>query len=366
MKNLLESGVHFGHQTRRWDPRMSKFIFAERNGIHIIDLQKTIVEIKKAYEVVKKTVLEGKAVLFVGTKKQARQAIQIEAEKCGQFFINNRWLGGMLTNYTTIKKSITRLKKIEKMEVDGTFDSLVKKEKIRLIKEKDKLEKNLGGIKDMDRLPGMIFIVDSKKETIAVAEANKLKIPIVAVVDTNCNPDNIDYPIPGNDDAIRAIELFCSIISAACIDANNEAGTTIIDKTEGADEQEVIIEKITKKDESSEKDKEKKETKTEIEAKDKAEETTKDKEKKEVKDKKPVIKAKSKEEEKPTAKKEDKKEEVKPEKEIPKAKKEKKKEKEVKAVKKETKNESEKKEKKIEKKVEDKKTAAKKEDKKKD
>lgn len=228
MKSLLESGVHFGHQTRRWDPRMAKYIFAERNGIHIIDLQKTIVEIKKAYDVVRKVVLENKPVLFVGTKKQARQAIKAEAEKCGQFFVNNRWLGGTLTNFATIKKSINRLKKIEKMEVDGTFDSLVKKEKVKLLKEKEKLEKNLGGIKNMNRLPGILFIVDSKKESIAVNEANKLKIPVVAIVDTNCNPDNIDYPIPGNDDAIRAIELFCSIVSSACIDANNEAGASII------------------------------------------------------------------------------------------------------------------------------------------
>jgi small subunit ribosomal protein S2 len=228
MKSLLESGVHFGHQTRRWDPRMSRYIFSQRNGIHIIDLQKTIVEIKKAYDAVRKAVLENKSVLFVGTKKQARAAIKREAEKCGQFYVNNRWLGGMLTNYATIKKSIIRLKKIEKMEVDGTFDSLVKKEKIMLLKEKKKLEENLGGIKNMDNLPGIIFIIDSKKEAIAVSEARKLKIPIVAVVDTNCNPDEVDYPIPGNDDAIRAIDLFCSIISNACIDANNEAGTSII------------------------------------------------------------------------------------------------------------------------------------------
>lgn len=246
MKNLLESGVHFGHQTRRWDPRMSRFIFAERNGIHIIDLQKTMLEIKKAYDIIKKTVLDGKHVLFVGTKKQARTAIQKEAEKCGQFFINHRWLGGMLTNFMTIKQSIFRLKKIEKMEIDGTFDSIPKKEKLRLLKEKEKLEQNLGGIKNMDDLPGLIFIVDSKKESIAVAEARKLKIPIVAIVDTNCNPNDIDYPIPGNDDAIRAIELFCSIISKACTDANNEAGINIISETtEKSDE-----ENIEKMDES--------------------------------------------------------------------------------------------------------------------
>jgi len=247
MKNLLESGVHFGHQTRRWDPRMSRFIFAERNGIHIIDLQKTMVEIKKSYEMIKKTVLDGKSVLFVGTKKQARAAIQKEAEKCGQFYINNRWLGGMLTNFTTIKQSIFRLKKIEKMEIDGTFDSIPKKEKLRLLKEKQKLEQNLGGIKNMDGLPGLIFIVDSKKEAIAVTEARKLNIPIVAIVDTNCNPNDIDYPIPGNDDAIRAIELFCSIISNACTDANNEAGISMI--SESGDKA-IIDESIEKMDES--------------------------------------------------------------------------------------------------------------------
>ncbi len=251
MKNLLESGVHFGHQTRRWDPRMSRFIFAERNGIHIIDLQKTMLEIKKAYDIIKKTVLEGKHILFIGTKKQARTAIQKEAEKCGQFYVNHRWLGGMLTNFSTIKQSIFRLKKIDKMEIDGTFESITKKEKLRLLKEKEKLEQNLGGIKNMDVLPGLVFIVDSKKEDIAVAEARKLKIPIVAIVDTNCNPNDIDYPIPGNDDAIRAIELFCSIISKACSDANNEAGISIISETTEKTEEdnvekmdESLIEKI--------------------------------------------------------------------------------------------------------------------------
>jgi len=252
MKSLLEAGVHFGHQTRRWDPRMSRFIFSERNGIHIIDLQKTIAEIKKAYEAVRQTVLQGKPVLFVGTKKQARAAIQKEAERCNQFYVNNRWLGGMLTNFSTIRKSVARLKKIEKMEVDGTFDSITKKEKIRLLKEKEKLEKNLKGIKEMNTLPGILFVIDSKKEAIAVAEANKLKIPVVAVVDTNCNPDVVDYPIPGNDDAIRAINLFCSIISSACIDADNEAGANIFgDEDEAINLNEKIMEntEIINKDE---------------------------------------------------------------------------------------------------------------------
>jgi len=238
MKSLLESGVHFGHQTKRWDPRMKKFIFAERNGIHIIDLQKTIACIKEGYEAVRQTVLQNKGVLFVGTKKQAQQAIQQEAERCGMYFINNRWLGGMLTNFSTIKKSLQRLKKLEKMEVDGTFESLTKKEIALLNKEKTKLEKNLGGIKDMKDLPGIIFIIDSRKETIAVAEARRMHIPIVAVVDTNCNPEGIDFPIPGNDDAIRAISLFTQIIANAVVEADNEAGLQVIetlqDESDGA------------------------------------------------------------------------------------------------------------------------------------
>ena len=229
MKNLLESGVHFGHQTKRWDPRMKRFIFAERNGIHIIDLQKTIVCIKEAYDAVRRTVLENKSVLFVGTKKQAQQAIEREAQHCGMFYVNNRWLGGMLTNFSTIKKSLLRLKKIDKMEVDGTFESLTKKEVARLNKERARLEKNLGGIKEMKELPGIIFVIDTRKEGIAVAEAQRMGIPIVAVVDTNCNPDGITYPIPGNDDAIRAINLFTSIISKAVIEADNEIGLEVIE-----------------------------------------------------------------------------------------------------------------------------------------
>ena len=220
MKSLLESGVHFGHQVKRWDPRMKKYIFAERNGIHIIDLQKTIVSIKDAYEAVRKVTVAGKSVLFVGTKKQAQQAIAKEAERCGMYYVNNRWLGGMLTNFSTIKKSLTRLKKLEKMEIDGTFDNLTKKEIASLQKEKAKLEKNLGGIKEMKELPGIIFIIDTHKEQIAVTEARRMGIPIVAVVDTNCNPEGIDYPIPGNDDAIRAITLFTQIIANAVIDAD--------------------------------------------------------------------------------------------------------------------------------------------------
>lgn len=235
MKNLLESGVHFGHQTKRWDPRMKKFIFQERNGIHIIDLQKTIVCIKEAYEAVRQTVLQGKSVLFIGTKKQAQQAIAQEAERCGMYYINNRWLGGMLTNFATITKSLQRLKKLDKMEVDGTFESLTKKEIARINKERGKLEKNLGGIKEMKDLPGIVFIIDTRKEAIAVAEANRMGIPVVAVVDTNCNPEGIDFPIPGNDDAIRAITLFTQIIANAVVEADNEAGLQVIDSLSDED-----------------------------------------------------------------------------------------------------------------------------------
>jgi small subunit ribosomal protein S2 len=236
MKNLLESGVHFGHQVKRWDPRMKKYIFAERNGIHIIDLQKTIQAIKEAYEAVRKIVASGKTVLFVGTKKQAQQAIQKEAERCGMFFVNNRWLGGMLTNFTTIKKSLLRLKKLEKMEVDGTFENLTKKEIAALGKERAKLEKNLGGIKEMKDPPGILFIIDTRKEAIAVAEAQRMGIPIVAVVDTNCNPEGINHPIPGNDDAIRAITLFTQIVANAVVEADNEAGLKIIETLGDEDE----------------------------------------------------------------------------------------------------------------------------------
>ena len=236
MKNLLESGVHFGHQVKRWDPRMKKYIFAERNGIHIIDLQKTITAIRGAYDAVRKTTAAGKSVLFVGTKKQVQQTIAKEAERCGMFYVNNRWLGGMLTNFSTIKKSLARLKKIEKMENDGTFDSLTKKEVAVLQKEKAKLEKNLGGIKEMKELPGIIFIIDTRKETIAISEARRMGIPIVAVVDTNCNPEGIDYPIPGNDDAIRSISLFTQIIANAVIEADNESGLKIIENLQDGDE----------------------------------------------------------------------------------------------------------------------------------
>jgi small subunit ribosomal protein S2 len=258
MKNLLESGVHFGHQVKRWDPRMKKYIFAERNGIHIIDLQKTIQAIKDAYDAVRKTVAGGKTVLFVGTKKQAQQAIQKEAERCGMFYVNNRWLGGMLTNFVTIKKSLLRLKKLEKMEVDGTFENLTKKEIASLGKERIKLQKNLGGIKEMKDLPGILFIIDTRKEAIAVAEAKRQGIPIIAVVDTNCNPDGIDYPIPGNDDAIRAITLFTQIVANAVVEADNEVGLKIIETLGDEDEDmESMMNDVSMKEEDREIDIEK-------------------------------------------------------------------------------------------------------------
>ena len=246
MKNLLESGVHFGHQTKRWDPRMKKYIFAERNGIHIIDLQKTIVAIKDAYEAVRKTVLAGKSVLFVGTKKQAQQTVEREAKRCGMFFVNNRWLGGMLTNFATIKKSLLRLKKLEKMEIDGTFENLTKKEIARLMKERTQLEKNLGGIKEMKELPGIVFVIDTRKELIAVTEARKVTVPIVAVVDTNCNPEGITFPIPGNDDAIRAINLFAQIIANAVIEAENEVGLEVVETLQEEKGEEEFAEAIDK------------------------------------------------------------------------------------------------------------------------
>ncbi len=244
MKSLLESGVHFGHQVKRWDPRMKKYIFAERNGIHIIDLQKTIAAIKDSYEKIRKVTAAGQSILFVGTKKQAQQAIQKEAERCGQFYVNNRWLGGTLTNFATIKKSLLRLKKIEKMEIDGTFDNLTKKEVANLEKEKEKLTKNYGGIKEMKELPGAIFIIDTHKEQIAVAEARRMHIPIIAIVDTNCNPEGIDFPIPGNDDAIRAISLFTSIMANAVIEADNEQGLKIIETL--SDDDDVTTDASTK------------------------------------------------------------------------------------------------------------------------
>lgn len=220
MKQLLEAGVHFGHQTRRWNPKMGEYIFTERNGIYIIDLQKTVKKIEEAYAFIRDTVMNGGEVLFVGTKKQAQDSVMEEAERCGMYYVKSRWLGGMLTNYKTIKNRILRLKELHTMEEDGTFDLLPKKEVIKLRHEMEKLETNLGGIKDMHGVPDVLFIVDPKKERNAILEARKLKIPIVAIVDTNCDPDEVDYIIPGNDDAIRAVKLIASVIANAVIEAN--------------------------------------------------------------------------------------------------------------------------------------------------
>lgn len=220
MKQLLEAGVHFGHQTRRWNPKMAPYIFTERNGIYIIDLQKTVGKVEEAYNFVRDVVAQGKSVLFVGTKKQAQESIKEEAERCGMYFVQERWLGGMLTNFHTIQKRIDRLRELEKMEEDGTFEVLPKKEVSQLRAQKDKLQRFLGGIKDMKQLPGVIFVVDPRKERIAVAEGRRLGIPIVAIVDTNCDPDEVDYIIPGNDDAIRAVKLLTSKIADASIEGN--------------------------------------------------------------------------------------------------------------------------------------------------
>lgn len=221
MKQLLEAGVHFGHQTRRWNPKMDRYIFTERNGIYIIDLQKTVRKVDEAYKFVRNMAADGGTMLFVGTKKQAQDSVAEEAERCGMYFINQRWLGGTLTNFETIRKRINRLKDIEKMAEDGTFDVLPKKEVVLLKKEWDRLEKFLGGIKEMTKLPDALFIIDPRKERIAVAEAIKLNIPIVGIVDTNCDPDEIDYVIPGNDDAIRAVRLLTSKMADAIIEANH-------------------------------------------------------------------------------------------------------------------------------------------------
>jgi small subunit ribosomal protein S2 len=235
MKQLLEAGVHFGHQTRRWNPKMKPYIFGARNGIYIIDLQKTVRYFKSANNFLAETVKNNEKVLFVGTKKQAQDAIKEEAERCGQFYVNNRWLGGMLTNFVTIKGSIDRLKKIETMAEDGTYELLTKKEALELEREREKLERSLGGIKGMTKLPGAIFVIDPKKEQIAVKEARKLGIPVVAVVDTNCDPDDIDHIIPGNDDAIRAIRLFASRMADACIEGGESREQELRTEAEGGE-----------------------------------------------------------------------------------------------------------------------------------
>lgn len=239
MKQLLEAGVHFGHQTRRWNPKMGEYIYTERNGIYIINLQKTVKKIVEAYDFIKEIAESGESILFVGTKKQAQDSIKEEAERVGMYYVNARWLGGMLTNFKTIQKRIERLNQLKKMEEDGTFDLLTKKEATKLKLEIEKLEKYLGGIKDMKKLPGALFVVDPRKEKIAVAEAHKLGIPVVAIVDTNCDPDEVDYVIPGNDDAIRAVKLIASTMANAIIEGNQgEDAAPVADEAEEAQDAE--------------------------------------------------------------------------------------------------------------------------------
>lgn len=236
MKQLLEAGVHFGHQTRRWNPKMKKYIYSARNDIHIIDLQQTVQLAEEAYNFVREIAKQGKPILFVGTKKQAQTAIESEAKRCGEFYINNRWLGGTLTNFKTIKTRIERLNHINQMETMGEFDLLPKKEVAKLRKERDKLQANLGGIKDMKQMPGCLFVVDTKKEAIAVQEAHTLDIPIVAIMDTNCDPDEVDCVIPGNDDAIGAVKIMATIIANAVIEAKEGVVLSIIPEDETTEE----------------------------------------------------------------------------------------------------------------------------------
>lgn len=252
MKELLEAGVHFGHQTRRWNPKMKPYIFGARNGIHIIDLQKTVRLFKTTYEFIVRTVSEGYPVLFVGTKKQGHDSIVEESERCGMFFIVNRWLGGTLTNFQTIKKSIKRLKDIERMKEDGSINRYTKKEILKMEKELFKLERNLGGIKNMDELPGAIFVVDPRREKIAVKEGRKLGIPVIAIADSNCDPDEIDFILPGNDDAIRAIRLFCAKIADACIEGHNLAEERLRAEAELLKEQEITEAEVIVSDEREE------------------------------------------------------------------------------------------------------------------
>ncbi len=236
MKQLLEAGVHFGHQTRRWNPKMAKYIFTERNGIYIIDLQKTVKKAEEAYKAMKEIAETGKPILFVGTKKQAQEAIKEEAERCGMFYVNERWLGGMLTNHKTIQTRIKKLRELERMENEGVFDVLPKKEVIKLRAEKEKLEKYLNGMKDMPELPGAMFVVDPRKENIAIQEAHRLGIPVFGIVDTNCDPEELDYAIPGNDDAIRAVKLITGAMANAIIEARQGAEEEIVAEEETTEE----------------------------------------------------------------------------------------------------------------------------------
>ena len=242
MKQLLEAGVHFGHQTRRWNPKMAQYIFTERNGIYIIDLQKTVKKLEEAYFFVRDVAAAGDSVLFVGTKKQAQEAVKEEAERCGQFYVNARWLGGMLTNFKTMRRRIDRLNQLKKMEEDGTFNLLPKKEVVKLKLEIEKLEKSLGGVKEMKKLPGALFVIDPRKEKNAIAEARKLGVPIVAIVDTNCDPDEVDYVIPGNDDAIRAIKLISQTMASAVLEGRQGEQLEVTDEAVKAEEGEAVDE----------------------------------------------------------------------------------------------------------------------------
>ena len=244
MRSLLEAGVHFGHQTKRWDPRMAPYIFTARNGIYILDLQKTLNKVTEAYELTAKTVAEGGTVLFVGTKKQIAECIKEEAERCGMYYINSRWLGGTLTNFKTIRTRIARLVELENMEKDGTFDVLPKKEVIKLKFEMEKLEKNLGGIKDMEKLPSLIFLVDSKKDFICTKEARKLNIPTIGLIDSNCNPDDVDHVIPGNDDAVRAVKLITARIADAVLHGKNGEPVTDIEIPEDVESMEELVKQM--------------------------------------------------------------------------------------------------------------------------
>ncbi len=253
MKQLLEAGVHFGHQTRRWDPKMAEYIFQARNGIHIIDLQKTSKKLDEAYAFLKEQAEEGKTVLFVGTKKQAQDCMKEAAEKCGMYYVNQRWLGGTLTNFGTIRTRIGRLKELERMQEDGTFDVLPKKEVILLKKEMEKLEKNLGGIKDMEEIPGVMFIVDPKKERIAILEARKLGIPVIGLIDTNCNPEDVDYAIPGNDDAIRAVKLIADCMANAVVEGRQgESMEEVAEEMNETSEEPESIEEVVAAEETVE------------------------------------------------------------------------------------------------------------------
>ncbi len=279
MKQLLEAGVHFGHQTRRWDPKMAEYIFQARNGIHIIDLQKTSKKLDEAYKFVKEQAEEGKSVLFVGTKKQAQDAIKEAAEKCSNYYVNQRWLGGMLTNFETIQKRIKRLNDLERQEQDGTFELLPKKEVANLRKEMEKLEKNLGGIKEMHTMPGVMFVVDPKKEHIAILEAHKLGIPVVGLVDTNCNPEDVDYAIPGNDDAIRAVKLIADIIANAVIEGRQGEDAEVTPMEEVVEEEEVasVEQLVVAAEEKEEVKEEKKAAKAEKIEEEKVEEAVEEK-----------------------------------------------------------------------------------------